>query len=114
VIDDGQHRRTSDDVTALMIRIEALERHNIASDQEHVAFRTNDGQTAAAVDKLANAINDPRSGLIVELSNFRSEVASDRRVFKAWIAGAVAALSFVFTIVTVYAPAIRTTLGVGP
>lgn len=103
-----------DDLSALYVRLEALERHNIAGDQEHVAFRNNDGQTAAAVDKLAQAINDPRTGLIVELGNFRTEVSNDRKVFKAWIAGAVAAVSAIFTIVTIYAPALQHALGVAP
>lgn len=101
-------------MTALTMRIEALERHNIGSDADHVAFRNNDGQTAAAVDKLAGAINDPRTGLIVELASFRAEVAGDRRVFKAWIAGAVAAVSAIFTIVTIYAPALQHALGIAP
>lgn len=115
----------TDDFTAMLIRIEALERHNITDDADHVAFRSNDGQTAAAVDKLAAAINDPRTGLIVELATFRAdstaalqqfrdEIAADRRVFRAWIAGAAATISFVFTVITVYAPTLQAALGVKP
>ena len=99
---------------ALAVRVEALERRNIAADNDHLAFRLNDSQTAAAVVELARAINDPRNGLIVELANFRAEVANDRRVFKAWIAGAAFAISAIFTVVTIYAPAFRSVLGVQP
>jgi hypothetical protein len=111
---ENPQRRMTDDLTAILVRVEALERHNITDDADHIAFRNNDGQTAVAVDKLAMAINDPRTGLIVELAAFRAEVAGDRRVFKAWIAGAVAAVSAVFTIITIYAPALQAALGVHP
>ena len=108
-------RRVSDvDPARLVARIEVLERRNIVADQDHIAFRANDSQTAAAVSKLTDILNDPRVGLIVELERFRAEVATDRRVFKAWIGGAVGVVSFVFALITIYAPAIQEVLGVHP
>lgn len=81
------------------------------ADAEHQALKAQDLQTAAAVERLADTINNPRTGLIVELERFREEVRTDRKVFKAWVGGAVAVMSFVFALITVYAPAIRQLLG---
>jgi hypothetical protein len=102
------------DPAALAARIEALERRNILADTEHAVFRNAEALTARAVEELTRTLNDPRSGLIVELANFRAEVLNDRRAFKAWIAGAAAAISLVFTVITVYAPALRAVVGVTP
>lgn len=99
---------------SLAVRVEALERRNIAADNDHKFFRDHEALTAIAVEALTRTINDPRTGLIVELANFRAEVVNDRRTSKAWIAGAAAAISLVFTIITVYAPALQAVVGVAP
>jgi hypothetical protein len=106
---DYPRRRVTDQAT-LEYRIEQLEHARIKADGEHDGFRTNDGATAAAVSKLADSINDPRTGLIVELANFRREVQNDRRLIKAWMAGAAFVISLVFSIITIYAPSIRDAL----
>lgn len=110
---DQPRRRTADaNPSVLMARIEALERRNIVADNEHIVFRASDSQTAVAVQELSRVINDPRNGLIVELEKFRAEVRNDRKVFKAWIAGAAAVISVIYAIVTVYAPLIQKLLGI--
>ena len=76
------------------------------------ALEQADGSTAAAVVRLTDAINHPKTGLIVELDRFRAEVAADRQAFRAWIAGAVAVVSIVYSLVTVLAPLIQSVLGV--
>ena len=75
------------------------------------ALQHHDATTANAVEHLSNTINHPREGLIVELQRFRDEVRNDRRVFKAWIAGAAFVVSLVFAIVTTAAPWVQAALG---
>jgi hypothetical protein len=93
-------------------RVDAIERRDIEADLTHRRLEERDSETASAVRDLTRSINDPRQGLIIELDHFRSEVRNDRRVFKAWIAGAVAVLSAILTVGNIYAPAIRSILGI--
>ena len=79
----------------------------ISAELADKAFEKADSSTAEAVDHLTQAINDPKTGLIVELSSFRSEVQADRRVLKAYIAGAVVILSVVWTLVLGISPLIQ-------
>lgn len=100
-------------------RISSLEvaREQAAKDHQgfqlaDAALQHADSDTARAVDKLAEAINDPKTGLIVELANFRVEVRNDRKVFKAYVAGAVAVLSAIWAVLLVFAPAIQKAIGI--
>ncbi len=92
---------------SLTRRVEEIERRNIKAEALHERLVAADSATAEAVRDLTRIINDPRSGLIVELDKFREEVAQDRREFRAWVRGATAILSVVFGLVTILAPWIR-------
>lgn len=92
---------------ALFSQVRTLEERAIRDDGLHSTLSNADNATAMAVLELTKAVNDPKSGLIVELSNFRTEVTNDRKVFKAQIRGAVVVLSFVFALVTWLAPYIQ-------
>lgn len=92
-------------------RVSDLERRAILDDKLHEGLVATDGHTAEAVRELTRAINDPRLGLIVELDSFRKEVAADRKEFRAWVRGATAVLSIVFTVITILAPWIREIIG---
>jgi hypothetical protein len=94
-------------VDELTKRVVDLERRAILDDELHKGLVATDGHTADAVRELTKAINDPRGGLIVELDNFRKEVAADRAVFRAQIRGATIVLSAVFGTVTILAPWFR-------
>lgn len=96
----------------LLRRIEQLEQDRAFYKLTIEALQHHDATTAQAVDHLSYTINDPREGLIVSLERFRDEVKNDRKVFKAWIAGAAFVISLVYGVVTTFAPAIRTALGV--
>ena len=85
--------RRTPTLLGLDTRLRLLEDRAIKDDGLHQALISADSQTARAVEKLTEAINDPRDGLIVQLDRFRTEVANDRKVFRAWVAGAVAVLS---------------------
>ena len=95
-------------------RVEQLEQDRAFYKLTIEALQHHDSTTAVAVAHLNRTINDPRDGLIVELGRFRDEVRTDRRVFKAWVAGAVFVISVVFTIVTTIAPWLQTAVGATP
>jgi hypothetical protein len=101
-----QERRVSP-IVAIDDRVRALEQRAIRSDDLHTSLLHADSQTAASVDQLTKAINDPYTGLIVQLNTFRTEVINDRKEFRAWIRGATFVLSVVFGIVTIAAPWIQ-------
>lgn len=94
-------------IVAIETRIRALEERAISDDGLHSNLVRADSQTAASVDKLTTAINDPYAGLIVQLNNFRADVVSDRKQFRSWVRGATAVLSIVFGLVTIGAPWIQ-------
>ncbi|MCI0345762.1 MAG: hypothetical protein L0221_10025 [Chloroflexi bacterium] len=94
-------------VLNLESRIRALEERAIADDGLHTNLVRADSATAASVDKLTTALNDPRTGLIVELASFRNEVRTDREVFRGQIRLATIVVSAVFAIVSVVAPWIQ-------
>lgn len=103
------------DLDRRLLLVEA-EQHKLSND--HIAFSLADAaleradhSTAQAVDALTRAINDPERGLIVRLASFQQEVRSERKVFKAYIAGGVAVLSLVWTVALAFAPLIRAMLG---
>ena len=92
-------------------RVRKIEARDIEADIVHAQLLHADSQTAEAVRRLSDTINDPRNGLIVELERFREEVRTDRRIMKAYISGGVAVISVIYAIVTLLAPAIRSALG---
>lgn len=87
-----------DTITALSLADKALEK--------------SDGALVASVDELTKAIKDPETGLIVGLREFRTEVRNDRKVTRAYIAGACAVLTLIWTILIAFAPSIRATFGI--
>ena len=102
-------------------RVELLERQEVIYKMTIAALEKADSATAASVDKLARAINDPDAGLIVQLKLFRLEVAADRQAFKSWVRGATTILAVVVGFVSVVAPWIRVAIegalhvsGLGP
>ncbi len=99
--------RRSPTVVAIDSRVRALEERAIADDGLHSNLMRADSQTAAAVEKLTAAINDPYAGLIVQLNSFRTEVINDRNQFRSWVRGATFVLGAIFTLVTVAAPWIQ-------
>ena len=113
-MDDGRPSlRSVDHQLSLMgDRIDKIEKRDIEADIIHRELQRNDGETAKAVYELAKTINDPRSGLIVELERFRTDVAADRRTFKAWVGGATFVLGIIMVFVNLFAPAIRSALGI--
>jgi len=104
---DATPERRTPPVDALDGRVRALEERAIADDGLHRNLVLADSQTAIAVEKLTASINDPRSGLIVELDQLRAEIKADRATFRAWVRGATAVLSVVFTVITVISPWVR-------
>lgn len=104
------HRRVQA-LEGLFERVRSLEELAIKDDGLHHSLLVADSQTASAVERLTEAVNDPHKGLIVELNNFRAEVRADRAAFKAWVRGAVVVLSVVYAIVTFLAPYIQQMLG---
>jgi hypothetical protein len=99
-------------LATLAVRVRTLEDRARDDDGLHRGLTAADGQTAAAVGELTKALNDPKTGLIVEVDRFRAEVVADRAAFRAWIRGAVAVLSVVFALFTILAPWIRSVLGI--
>jgi hypothetical protein len=88
-------------------RLRIIEDKAISGELLHAQLIHNDSATASAVQDLTKSLNDPKTGLIVELDRFRAEVIADRAAFRAWVRGATAVISVVFTIVTVLAPWLR-------
>jgi hypothetical protein len=92
-------------------RLQAVEDQQAAAHGDHEALKladkaleVADSRTASAVDELTKAINHPETGLIVGLREFRSEVRNDRKVTRAYITGAIAVLSAIWTILLAAAP----------
>lgn len=102
-----RHSLTTLSLAALDQRLRIIEDKAISGELLHAQLIHNDSATAAAVQDLTKSLNDPKTGLIVELDRFRAEVIADRAAFRAWVRGATAVISVVFTIVTVLAPWLR-------
>ncbi len=87
-------------MASLAGRMTALEQAEVVTNIEHAGFRAFDAATADAVKDLTRAINDPKTGLIVELDRFRTEV-------RGWVRTAGLVTGGALAVITVVAPWVR-------
>ncbi len=97
-------------VKELDTRLTTLERRDIVSEELHKHLEQSDAMLTSTVGVLSDAINNPKTGLIVELRELRRDLKQDRKVVLAAV-GII--LGTITTITSVFAPAIRTLLHIG-
>ncbi len=89
-------------------RVEAIERRDLLADEFHKHLERSDNTTISALNTLSDAINNPKTGLIVEFDRFRRDINKDRKIL-------ITAISTMFIIVStaldIFAPVIRHLFG---